>query len=55
MLKNGKADLPDFGGTIVLHKEWAQSVLKRMGFTKRRACSKTKVIPKDFVEIQRQY
>ena len=54
MLKNREADLPDFGGTIVLHKEWAQSVLKRMGFTKRRACSKTKVIPKDFVEIQRQ-
>ena len=55
MLKNRKSDLPDFGGTIVLHKECAQSVLKRMGFTKRRAWSKTKVIPKDFVEIQRQY
>ena len=26
-----------------------------MGFTKRRACSKTKVIAKDFVKIQRQY
>ena len=33
---------------IKLNKEWARSVLCRMGFTKRRANSKSKFLPGDF-------
>ena len=38
-----------------LNKEWARSVLRRMGFTKRRACSKSKITPENFVEIKEQF
>ena len=34
---------------IILRKEWARSVLNRMGFTKRHACSKSKVLPANFL------
>ena len=33
------------GDNIKLNKEWARSVLRCMGFTKRRACSKSKITP----------
>ena len=36
--------------SIKLNKEWARSVLRRMGFTKQRACSKAKVTPEYFAE-----
>ncbi len=37
----------EFGGDIVLGKEWVKSVLRRMGFSKRRANSKLKVLVSD--------
>lgn len=40
---------------IKLNKEWARSVLRRMGFTKRRANSKSKILPDDFEEIKEQF
>ena len=40
---------------IHLNKEWARSVLRRMGYTKRRACSKSKVSPDNFREIKEQF
>jgi len=43
----------DYG--IKLNKEWARSVLWHMGFTKRRACSKSKVSPENFSEIKEQF
>ena len=54
LLKMNKACLGEFGGTVNLNKEWAKSVLCRMGFTKRRANSKSKVIPDDFVLLKEQ-
>ena len=40
---------------IKLNKEWARSVLRRMGFTKRRANSKSKFLPDDFEKIKEQF
>ena len=40
---------------IKLNKEWARSVLRRMGFTKRRANSKSKILPDNFEEIKEQF
>ena len=41
--------------TVVLNEEWAKSVLRRMGYTKRRANSKCKVLPDNFEEIKKNY
>ena len=49
LLKNGKRLLHDFDGPIALNKEWAHHFLRRIGFTKRRATSTSKVTPKDFI------
>ncbi len=43
LLKHDKRALEEFGGYIKLGKEWARSVLRRMGFSKRRDNSKSKV------------
>ena len=40
---------------IKLNKEWARSVLHRMGFTKRRANGKSKIQPDDFEEIKEEF
>lgn len=55
LLKHDKASLDDFGGPIKPNKEWARSVLRRMGFRKRRATSKSKVTPGDFEALKKQY
>ncbi len=54
MLKSNKASLQEFGGTIPLNKEGAKSILRRMGFTKRRTNSKSKILLENFVEIKQQ-
>ena len=38
-----------------MNKEWARSVLRCMGFTKRRTSSKSKVTPDNFTEIKEQF
>lgn len=55
LLKHSKASLQEFGGTIHLNKEWAKSVLRRMGFTKRRANSKSKILLENFMAVKEQY
>ena len=50
-----KKHQPKSGRSIKLSKEWARSVLQRMGFTKWRACIKTKVTPEYSVEIKDQF
>ena len=44
-----------FKSGIKLNKEWARSVLCHMGFTKRKANSKSKVLPENFYEIRDQF
>ena len=40
--------LSDIGGGITLTNEWAKNLLKQ-GFVKRKACSKAKVNPEQFI------
>uniref|UniRef100_A0A1X7V1Y8 DDE-1 domain-containing protein n=1 Tax=Amphimedon queenslandica TaxID=400682 RepID=A0A1X7V1Y8_AMPQE len=47
--------LVEFGGSIQLNKEWARSVFCRMGFTRKRANSKSKVLPDHFSNLKRQF
>ena len=47
--------LEEYGGMIKLDKEWAKSILYRMGFTKHRANSKSKILRADFEEIKSNY
>ena len=51
LLKHKKATASSFK----LTKEWAKSVLRRMGFTKRKANTKCKINPDNFDEIKQQY
>ena len=55
MLKHSKPMLSEFGGAVSLSKEWAKSVLRRMGFTKRRANSKSKLLLENFMAIKEQF
>ena len=55
MLKHNRSVLEGYGGSVRLNKEWARSVLRRMGFSKRRANSKLKIFPHDFLEIKEQF
>ena len=47
--------LEEYGGMIKLYKEWAKSIIRRMGFTKRRANSKSKILPGNFEEIKSHF
>ncbi len=55
LMKHEKKLLEEFGGHVKLGKEWAKSFLRRMGFTKRRANSKSKVLLNDFLTIKQDY
>ena len=43
------------GGHIFLTKDWAKSLLRRMGLVKRRASTKSKVSVENFEELKEQY
>ena len=47
--------LAENGGGIVLSKGWAQSLMSRMGFVKRKACSTVKVTVENFEEMKIQF
>ena len=55
LLKSKRELLYEYGGSITLTKEWAKSVLRRMGCTKRRANSKSKVSVENFAELKTQF
>ena len=55
LLKDNRMLLMEFGGPITLEKEWARNVLKRMGFSKRRGTSTSKVTPADFEIVRSTY
>ena len=54
-MKSNKSLLHEYGGPIQLSKEWAKSVLRRMGYTKRRPNSKSKVLVDDFTRLKMQF
>ena len=55
LLKNNRCLLYEFGGPTTLEKEWARHLLRRMGFSKRRAKSTSKVTPSDLDEVRKNY
>lgn len=55
VMKHDKMTLSDFGGPVQLNKEWARSVLRRMGFSKRRANFKSKLTPNDFTSVKETF
>ena len=55
LLKYSHSSLAEFGGHINLTKGWDKSVLRRMGYTKRRGSSTAKVLPSNFEEMKELY
>jgi len=47
--------LKDNGGPIDISKSWAKSLLSRMGYVKRKACSTAKIEPSHYEELKEQY
>ena len=43
------------GGSITLSKDWAKYILKHMGWVKRRASSKAKVLVENFEEVKENF
>ena len=43
------------GGHIILTRDWACSLLGRMGFVKRKANTKAKLVVADFIELKSQF
>lgn len=44
--------LPEFGGSLVLDKPWAQSFLRRNGFVKRKGTKAARKVPDNFEDIK---
>ena len=55
VMKSNKSLLHEYGGPIQLSKEWAKLVLRMMGYTKRRANFKSKVLVDDFTRLKMQF
>ena len=53
IIMNKDANILRENGGIKLTEEWAKSLLKRMGYVKRRACSKAKIDVEHFEELKR--
>ena len=51
---HNKTVLEEFGGPVTLYYRWANQVLRRMGFSKRRFNSQTKVLSIDFDCIKKR-
>jgi len=47
--------LKENGGPICITKSWAKSLLARIGYVKRKACSTAKVEPSRYEELKEQY
>ena len=47
--------LAENGGTIKLTNDWGMNVLKRMGYVKRKACTKVKVDPEQFGKLKEDF
>jgi len=47
--------LAENGGHITISKDWAKSLLHRMGYVKRKVSTSAKVPPKDFDALRAQF
>ena len=55
IMAHNKALLPEYGGHIVLDKPWGVSLLKRLGYTKRKGTRAARKNPENFEEISTEY
>ena len=55
MTKLAKHKLEKYGGHVTITKTYARSILRHMGFVKRKGTKSVKVLPSDFDEIKRKY
>ena len=55
LMRHEKPDKESDEPELTLSKDWAVGVLRRMNFTKRRANSKSKVLPANFSAIKEQF
>ena len=53
--RSDKHLLCENGGPIKITKTWAKSLLHRLKFVKRKACTSAKVTPSDFRELKEQF
>lgn len=53
--KNARYKLAKYGGHINITKYFAVSLLRRMGFVKRKGTKSVKQLPADFDEIKKNY
>ena len=54
-IKTNRTVLQEYGGSVVLSKSWAQSLLCRMGFVKRKGNTKTRVQPANFEDMRASF
>ena len=50
-----RTQLVEYGGDITLTTLWANSLLKRMNFTKRRATTKRGILPHVFLDVKKEF
>ena len=50
-----RSKLAENGGHITITKTWAQSLLRRMGFVKRKGMKGTKTVPADYHEVREAF
>ena len=50
--KTKRTSLQEYGGPVALTKSWAQSLLRRMGFVKRKGGTKTRILPMNLDELR---
>ena len=55
VMRHNKWSLKEYGGTINLTKHWAESILHRMKYVKRRGSTKVHVLGDDFEKIKKQF
>ena len=55
VMRHNKFHLKEFGGHIDLTKHWAESILHRMKFVKRRGSTKVHVLGDTFEHIKRNF
>ena len=56
ILKTNRTLLAEYGGHVVLTKDWAKTLMQNMGFVKRRgATSKSKSLAEQFDELKVQF
>ena len=54
-MKVSRSMLSKYGGPATLTKAWAQSLLQRMGFVKRRGTTKCKISVENFESLRDEY